>query len=71
MIVNIFLRLSLSSRQIIKTHHLTDLAFHWICQELEKDFKQSQFEAGQFVGSLIVQSISSLKSLSQKNQRIF
>ena len=57
MLMKILLRSSLSSRQVLETHRLTDLAFQWLCGEIETRFQQAQVQAGEMVGALAAQSL--------------
>ena len=57
MLMKILLRSSLSSRQVLETHRLTDEAFHWLCGEIETRFQQAQVQAGEMVGALAAQSL--------------
>ncbi|CAF3867330.1 unnamed protein product [Rotaria sordida] len=56
MLMNILLRSSLSSRQVLEVHRLTDAAFNWLCSEIETRFQQAQVQAGEMVGALAAQS---------------
>jgi DNA-directed RNA polymerase II subunit RPB1 len=57
MLMNILLRSSLSSRRVLEIHRLTDVAFHWLCGEIETRFQQAQVQAGEIVGALAAQSL--------------
>lgn len=57
MLMNILLRSSLSSRQVLEIHRLTDEAFHWLCGEIETRFQQAQVQPGEMVGALAAQSL--------------
>ncbi|CAF0829448.1 unnamed protein product, partial [Didymodactylos carnosus] len=56
-LLKILIRSTLSSKRIIKDHHLTDEAFDWICGEIESRFQQAQVQPGEMVGVLAAQSI--------------
>ena len=57
MLMNILLRSSLSSRQVLEVHRLTDEAFHWLCGEIETCFQQAQAQPAEMVGALAAQSL--------------
>ncbi|CAF4100212.1 unnamed protein product, partial [Rotaria sordida] len=57
MLINILLRSSLSSRQVLEVHRLTDEAFNWLCGEIETRFQQAQVQSGEMVGALAAQSL--------------
>ncbi|CAF3588067.1 unnamed protein product [Rotaria sp. Silwood1] len=57
MLMNILLRSSLSSRQVLEFHRLTNEAFNWLCSEIETRFQQAQVQAGEMVGALAAQPI--------------
>jgi DNA-directed RNA polymerase II subunit RPB1 len=57
MLMNILLHSSLSSRQVLEVHRLTDEAFHWLCGEIETRFQQAQVQSGETVGALAAQSL--------------
>ncbi|CAF2990482.1 unnamed protein product [Rotaria sp. Silwood2] len=57
MLMNILLRSSLSSRQVLEIHHLTNEAFNWLCSEIETRFQQAQVQPGEMVGALAAQSL--------------
>ncbi|CAF0756618.1 unnamed protein product [Adineta steineri] len=57
MLFNILLRSSLSSRQVLQFHHLTNEAFDWLCYQIEKRFQQSQIQPSEMVGITAAQSI--------------
>ncbi|CAF1142802.1 unnamed protein product [Rotaria sordida] len=57
MLMNILIRSSLCSRQVLQVHHLTAEAFNWICGEIETRFQQAQIQPGEMVGILAAQSI--------------
>ncbi|CAF3316832.1 unnamed protein product [Rotaria socialis] len=57
MLMNILLRSSLSSRQVLEIHRLTDEAFNWLCGEIETRFQQAQVQAGEMIGALAAQSL--------------
>ena len=57
MLMNILLRSSLSSRQVLENHRLTDEAFHWLCGEIETCFQQAQAQPGEMVEALAAQSL--------------
>ena len=63
MLMNILLRSSLSSRQLLEVHRLTDEAFHWLCGEIERRFQQAQVQAGEMVGALATQSLSNTNDI--------
>ncbi|CAF3626686.1 unnamed protein product [Rotaria sp. Silwood1] len=60
MLMNILLRSSLSSRQVLDVHRLTAEAFNWLCSEIETRFQQAQVQAGEMVSVLAAQSIGKL-----------
>jgi DNA-directed RNA polymerase II subunit RPB1 len=47
----------ISSRQVLEIHRLTDVAFHWLCGEIETRFQQPQVQAGEIVEALAAQSL--------------
>ncbi|CAF2861687.1 unnamed protein product [Rotaria sp. Silwood2] len=57
MLMNILLRSSLSSRQVLEIHHLTNEAFNWLCSGIETRFQQAQVQPGEMVGALAAQSL--------------
>ena len=57
LLMNILLRSSLCSRQVLEVHHLTNEAFDWLCGEIETRFQQAQVQAGEMVGALAAQSL--------------
>jgi len=57
MLMNILIRSSLCSRQVLQVHHLTAEAFDWLCGEIETRFQQAQIQPGEMVGVLAAQSI--------------
>jgi hypothetical protein len=75
MLMNILLCSSLSSRQVLENHYLTDEAFNWLCGEIETRFQQAQVQAGEMVGPLAAQSLGKrlkeIINVSKKNQKTF
>lgn len=57
MLMKIRLRSGLSSRQVLETHRLTDVAFQWLCAEIGTRFQQAQVQPGEMVGALAAQSL--------------
>ena len=57
MLRKILLRSSLSARQVLQTHRLTDVAFQWLWGEIETRFQQAQVQVGEMVGALAAQSL--------------
>ncbi|CAF1066419.1 unnamed protein product [Adineta steineri] len=57
MLMNILLRSSLCSQQILQVHHLTTEAFDWLCGQIETRFQQAQVQPGEMVGVLAAQSL--------------
>ncbi|UJR32543.1 hypothetical protein I4U23_020005 [Adineta vaga] len=57
LLMNILVRSSLCSKQILQEHHLTSEAFDWLCGEIETRFQQAQVQPGEMVGVLAAQSI--------------
>lgn len=57
MLMNILLRSSLCSRQVLQKHHLTSEAFSRLCEDIETRFQQAQIQPGEMVGVLAAQSI--------------
>ena len=57
MLMKILLRSGLSSRQVLETHRLTDVAFQWLCAEIETRFQQAQVQPGEMVGALAAESL--------------
>jgi DNA-directed RNA polymerase II subunit RPB1 len=56
MLMNILLRLSLSSRQVLEIYRLTKVVFQWVLEEIKTRFQQAQVQADQIAGALIEQS---------------
>jgi DNA-directed RNA polymerase II subunit RPB1 len=57
MLMNILIRSSLCSKQVLQIHHLTTEAFDWLCGQIETRFQQAQVQPGEMVGVLAAQSI--------------
>ncbi|CAF1395994.1 unnamed protein product, partial [Rotaria sordida] len=43
--------------RLSQIHRLTDVAFHWLCEEIEIRFQQAQVQAEEIVGALAAQSL--------------
>ncbi|CAF4394050.1 unnamed protein product, partial [Rotaria sp. Silwood2] len=63
MLMNILLRSSLSSRQVLEIHRLTNEAFNWLCGEIETRFQQTQVQAGEMVAKNVTLGIPRLKEI--------
>jgi DNA-directed RNA polymerase II subunit RPB1 len=57
MLMNILLRSSLCSKQVLQVHHLTAESLDWLCEQIETRFQQALVQPGEMVGVLAAQSI--------------
>lgn len=57
LLFKIFVRMKLSSKRVLKEYRFSKEAFHWICENIETDFRTALVAPGETVGVLAAQSI--------------
>jgi DNA-directed RNA polymerase II subunit RPB1 len=57
LLFSILLRSQLAARRVVEEYRLTQVAFDWLCGEIESRFSQSIAQPGEMVGTIAAQSI--------------